>query len=118
MNKLVSWVEIPANDIDRAVVFYNTLLNLELTVTDCGGEKMACFPTGEGAVFSAPGFSPSQQGTLVSFRVKKGIEGVLSQIEEKGGRIIRQKSRIEAENKGYFALILDSEGNRIGLHEQ
>ncbi len=33
-----------------------------------------------------------------------------------GGKIIMERTRIEAGDKGYFSLIADSEGNRIGLH--
>ncbi|MFW6043541.1 MAG: VOC family protein [Marinilabiliaceae bacterium] len=30
MEKLIAWVEIPSNDFDRAVKFYNSLLSMEL----------------------------------------------------------------------------------------
>ncbi len=58
IKKLVSWVEIPAVDFERAVRFYNTILGIELQVIDCETKKMACFPSGEGAISFVPGFNP------------------------------------------------------------
>ncbi|MFW6327401.1 MAG: VOC family protein, partial [Bacteroidota bacterium] len=50
MQKLITWVEIPAVDFDRAVEFYNTVFKLNLSKEDFGQEKMACFPNDEGAI--------------------------------------------------------------------
>lgn len=44
MKKLISWVEIPASDFERAVSFYSSVFNLDLTPLDFGKEKMACLP--------------------------------------------------------------------------
>ena len=41
MKKLVSFFEIPTADFGRAVKFYETVLNLELTLMECESEKMA-----------------------------------------------------------------------------
>jgi predicted enzyme related to lactoylglutathione lyase len=46
MEKLISWVEIPAANFDRAVDFYSSAFKLDLQKQDFGTEKMACFPTG------------------------------------------------------------------------
>ena len=37
---------------------------------------------------------------------------------EQGGKIIIPKTKIEAENKGYFAVLEDSEGNHVGIYEK
>jgi predicted enzyme related to lactoylglutathione lyase len=116
MRKLISWVEIPATDFGRAVKFYNAILGLNMKETDCGTEKMACFPTGEGAVSFAPGFNPSKDGVLLSLNADNELEKVMERIERNGGRILQSKTKIEAENRGYFALFVDSEGNRMGLY--
>lgn len=117
MRKLISWVEIPATDIERAVNFYNKVLNIEIQVLDFGKEKMACFPNGEGAISQAPDFNPSKNGVLVSFDTEKELNTVLKIVTENGGTIIQSKTKIEAEGRGYFALIVDTEGNKIGLYE-
>ena len=116
MTKLISWVEIPATDFERAVSFYRSVLKIDLQTIDCGDEKMACFPGGEGAVSFAPGFKPGRDGLLVSFNAEKDIEGAIERIKENGGTVVQQKTKIEAEGRGFFALFIDSEGNRVGLH--
>ncbi len=116
MKKLISWVEIPAADFNRAVKFYNTILEIDLNVVDCGHEKMACFPTGEGAISFADGFNPSADGTLVSLNTGNDLDNTIRRIEANGGRITQPKTKIEAKDMGYFALFIDSEGNRVGLY--
>ncbi len=118
MEKLISWVEIPTADFDRAVNFYKKVLKLDMKGEDYGTEKMACFPSGEGAVVYTPGYAPSQNGVIVSLLVPDSIELTAARIEEMGGRLTQPKTKIEAEGLGYFAVFLDSEGNRIGLHEK
>ncbi len=118
MEKIISWVEIPTADFDRAVQFYNKVLKLEMTGEDFGTEKMACFPSGEGAIVYAPGYAPSHNGVIVSLLVPDSIDLTAARIEELGGKITHAKTMIEAEGKGYFAVFLDSEGNRLGLHEK
>lgn len=117
MKKLVSWVEIPANDIKRAVGFYNSVFNLNLEIADFGEEKMACFPNGEGAISQAPNFKPSENGLLVSFDVGDSISSTLETVQQNKGKIITPRTKIEAEGRGYFAVVIDSEGNKIGLYE-
>lgn len=116
MKKLVSWIEIPAEDMERAVRFYNSVLNLELKIDDYGVEKMACFDTGEGAISQAAGFKPSSDGVLVSFNVSDDLESTIDRIMESGGSLVIPKTKIEAEGRGYFAVFIDSEGNKIGLY--
>jgi len=116
MNNMVSWVEIPSVDFKRAVKFYNTILKVELEEFVCENEKMACFPTGEGAVIYAKGYNPSKDGVIVSLNSEDDMEGAMQRIEENGGKIIHPKTKIEVEGRGYFAIFIDSEGNRMGLY--
>lgn len=117
MNKLISWVEIPATNFKRAVDFYSQVFNLNLETIESKTEKMACFPGNEGAISLSPGFKPSQDGALISFLAEEGIPITLERAENLGGKTLLGKTKIEAEGKGYFALLLDCEGNKIGLYE-
>ena len=118
MEKLIAWVEIPSADFERAVKFYNSVFQLDLAPIDCGdGEKMACFPTGEGAIIYSQYAEPSENGTIVSLTVPDSIEATISRIEQANGKVIIPKTKIEAEGRGYFALCMDSENNKIGLYE-
>ena len=117
MEKFVAWVEIPTADFERAVKFYSSVLKLNLEPIDCGnGEKMACFPTGEGAIVCSQHIKPSENGVLVSFAVPDSIEAAISRIQQENGKVVIPKTKIEAEGMGYFAVCMDSENNRIGLY--
>ena len=107
MEKLLAFFEIPAADFSRAVKFYETVLQLELAVSECETEKMALFP--------AEGFEPSTKGVLIHFRVED-ISDTITRIEKHGGKMVRPKTKIECENMGYFAIFEDCEGNTIGLY--
>ena len=116
MEKLISWVEIPATDIRRAVKFYNNVLKIDLEVMDWGKEKMACFPSGEGAISESPGFLPSDKGTLASFNTGDDLDGAIERVTQNGGKIAIPKTKIQAEGRGYFAVFTDTEGNKVGLY--
>jgi len=119
MKNLVAFFEIPAENIERAVRFYESVLGVQLGITcDCETEKMAFFPEVNGlsgAISWIKDFYPSKDGVLIHFRVEN-METAMAAIEKNGGKIIRPKTKIEAENWGYFALFIDSEGNRVGLY--
>ncbi len=115
---MITWVEIPTTNFERGVTFYQNLLDIELKSETCEQEKMACFPTGEGAIIHSPGFEPSGQGVVVSFNTGKKLDETISKVEQLGGKMVRPKTRIDADGRGYFALFLDCEGNRVGLFGQ
>jgi len=118
MNKLIAWVEIPSADFERAVKFYSSVFGLNLEPVDCGnGEKMACFPSGEGAIIYSQHAKPSENGAIVSFTVPDSIEATILRIEQANCKVVIPKTKIEAEGMGYFALCMDSENNKIGLYE-
>ena len=116
MNKLISWVEIPVTDFERAVDFYKNLLDIEFNIVEGNGEKMACFPGGEGSLSYSKGFNPGTDGALVSFSVND-IASSFEMIKSNGGEILQDLTKIEAENRGHFAIIKDCEGNKIGLYQ-
>ncbi|MFW6290269.1 MAG: VOC family protein [Mariniphaga sp.] len=116
MERLISWVEIPAEDFDRAVEFYSTILATEFKTEEKGKEKKAYFPTGEGVIFSTPGFKPSKNGVIINFDVGNRLDETIEKIQQNGGFITRAKTQIKAEGQDYFALFIDSEGNRLGLN--
>lgn len=116
MKKLISWVEIPAAEFARAVKFYNSILEIELEEFDCGTEKMACFPSGEGAISFAAGFNPSKDGVLVSLNTGNDLDNTILRVEQNGGTIVQSKTKIQVEGRGYFAVFIDSEGNKVGLY--
>jgi len=121
MRTLVAFFEIPAVEFNRAIQFYETILNVKLTVMDCGHEKMAFFPEENGlcigAISWAAGnsFLPSKDGVLVSLSIES-MEKATESISKLGGKILIPKTKIEAEGRGYFSVFIDCEGNRVGLY--
>ena len=85
-------------------------------------EKMACFTEeGEtvGAISYASNFDflPSTHGVLIHFNCED-IEQTLEKVLLKGGKVVIPKTKIEADDKGWFAVFTDSEGNRIGVYSE
>jgi predicted enzyme related to lactoylglutathione lyase len=120
MRNTLNWFEIPALDMDRAVRFYQEIFQVALTTGPAGGEGylMSMFPDGGGvggALVSGEGYVPSASGTLVYLNCNPSLDTVLGRVEAAGGQIIVPKTDI-GEN-GFFAFVIDSEGNRVGLHE-
>ena len=122
MKKLIAFFEIPATDFRRAVDFYETVLGVQLPTFECETEKMACFTEeGEtvGAISYASNFDflPSTHGVLIHFKCED-IEQTLEKVLLKGGKVVIPKTKIEADDKGWFAVFTDSEGNRIGVYAE
>lgn len=119
MQNLISWFEIPAGDLSRAKKFYHTILGIEMNETEMFGMKMAFFPTDgsnvSGAIVQGEEYSPSVSGTLVYLNGGSNLEAALAKVEGAGGKVIVPKTQISPE-MGYFAMFLDTEGNRIALH--
>lgn len=119
----VSWFEIPAIDLDRATTFYETLFDVRLIAMDLPNIKMRMFPVADmqidigGAVVHSAGFyTPSDSaGVLIYLNGNPDVQHILDKVETAGGKIALPKTEISPEF-GYMALIIDTEGNRIGLH--
>lgn len=115
----ISWFEIPVYDLGRAVLFYSTICDMRMEVVENGDFAMAYFPPGGdigGALVQGPGCHPSATGVLIYLNAGNDLDGILARVELAGGRIIMPRTLI-GEQAGHFALFIDSEGNRLALHE-
>ncbi|MEX0967154.1 MAG: VOC family protein [Bacteroidia bacterium] len=124
MSDLINWFEIPVNDFDRAETFYNGLFEIELERTVLNDATYGNFPRTSrsrnqvgGAIVKGGQNNPSSTGTIVYFDVTGEMEAVLNRAERLGGKIEVNRTLIDV-NRGYFALIHDSEGNRVGLFSE
>lgn len=70
-----------------------------------------------GAIVAGEGCTPNTTGPLLYLNGGKDLNQVLSKIESAGGRIIMGKTLIN-DAVGYFALFMDTEGNRLALHSK
>ena len=123
MQNAISWFEIPSADLDRATKFYETIFGVSLIPMDLADIKMRMFPIDDpmtgigGAIVYSEGFhKPSAtDGTLIYLNGNPDVQKVLDKVKAAGGSIMVPKTEISPEY-GFMAVIIDTEGNRIGLH--
>jgi uncharacterized protein len=123
MKNAISWFEIPATDLARATRFYETIFGISLIPMDMDNIKMRMFPLDDmmnqvgGAVVDSGGFhKPSiTDGPLIYLNGNPDLQNVVDKVEGAGGKIMVPKTEISPEY-GFMAVIIDTEGNRIGLH--
>lgn len=118
---LISWIEIPVTDMDRAKAFYEKVFDIEISINDFGGFLMGWFPSlpnavaTSGALVKHEMYKPSiSEGPLLYFTCKD-VSIELDRIASIGGEVLQPKTAI-GEGHGFMALFKDSEGNRMALH--
>ncbi len=115
----VGWFEIYIQDVNRAKAFYEKTFDVKLEHVDTSGVEMWMWPMNH----EAPGCT----GALVKMEGKdSGVGEVLiyfpvedcavwaERAEKNGGHVQKKKSPIG--EHGFISLVLDTEGNMIGLH--
>ncbi|WP_282180229.1 VOC family protein [Maribacter stanieri] len=119
MKSFISIFEIPATDISRAVDFYQAILDINIEKMEFPEMQMGIFPyEGQmetGVIMKAEGYKPSAEGVTIYLNGGDNLQIILDKIEDNDGKIIVPKS-LHADESGYYAIFLDSEGNKIGLH--
>jgi len=112
-----AWFEIPSADFERAVRFYETVLETRLTREEMGPMTMGVFPHQKpgtsGAVVKGPGYVANESGTVVYLSLDD-IRPAISRVGAAGGRVLLPLTKLPDE-QGVFAQIRDTEGNRVGL---
>lgn len=134
MTHAFTWVELPSNDFDRAVEFYSTVLDGDIDVyspdsDDAPTGRAGMFPADEGEVGgmiveadeyttesgATIRYTPTaEEGPVVYLSVRGELDDVLSRVESGGGDVVVPKEPIP-EMGGHYAIITDTEGNRVGL---
>lgn len=116
----IGWFDIYVNDMNRAVTFYESVLQHKLeSIGDPTGEsQMMSFPTDMG-VYGAGGAlvksnyaRPGVGGTLLYFSLEDCAKEE-SRVVAAGGKIVRPKFSIG--EFGWVTLCEDTEGNLFGL---
>jgi uncharacterized protein len=125
---VITWFEIPVVDSQRARAFYETILDIQMNTQYIPetNEELTFFPSDPNVIQATSGrvtgvltksakAKPSAEGTLIYINATPAIQTVLDKVEHAGGKVLVQAMRIKA---GLIAVILDTEGNRIGLHAE
>ena len=121
MKHAINWFEIPSNDFDRAVKFYGDILGVPLHIEVLGGIPNGRFSYVNneaheaigGAVVYDPRAKPGMTGTTPYLNCTGKLDDVLGRVPSAGGEVLLPNTNI---GFGSIALIVDSEGNKIGLH--
>lgn len=120
VSNYVSWFEIPAINFQQAVNFYNHIFKINMETNYEGDYAMAFFPFFNGlggSIVAGPGSTPSDTGPLLYLNAGNDLNVTLERVKEAGGRVVMQKTLISRES-GYFAIFIDSEGNKLALHSK
>ena len=123
MQHAVNWFEIPVADLSRAIVFYEAMTGTKLRreVFGAPGEEMAIFQVDSeesgisGCLLCSPDAKPAQAGSTVYLNAEPSIDAWIDRAQKAGAKIITPKTALPP-GMGFFAHILDSEGNKVGLH--
>ena len=119
MDSFINWFEIPAEDFKRAVGFYSAVLSATIEETEFFGSQMGFLPSDgtnvSGAIVAGEDYQPSTAGTLIYLNGGRDLQSTLDRVEPNGGKVVVPKTRI-SEEMGYFAIFIDSEGNKMALH--
>jgi predicted enzyme related to lactoylglutathione lyase len=113
----LTWFEIPTVDFERARRFYETIFEAPLKVVEDIQGRVAVFPHERPGVGGAleEGGKPSSHGTLIYLNADGHFDRTLALVESAGGRIETPKTPLPP-GMGWIARIVDTEGNRVGLH--
>lgn len=119
MNPTVSIVEIPMKQVEKSISFYETIFQVKIERMKMMDTELGVFPSDGKSVSivltKGPGYLPKSDGVLVYLNAGDDLQPILRLVEENGGKVLLTKTEISPE-MGYYALFLDPEGNRIGLH--
>ncbi len=118
MDRLSNWIEIPVTDMARARAFYEALLGAELVEFPFGPLTYAMFPASDphnaGALVQGEGYVPSRDGALVYLDATGRLDAMLARAQAAGAAVLMPRTLL-SEEAGEAAILLDTEGNRIGL---
>ena len=118
-NNPIGWFEIYVQDMSRARAFYDSVFATRLQRLEGPDIEMWAFPMepdrpgAPGALVKMDGFPSGGNSTIVYFTCSDcAVEA--KRASESGGSIFKDKFSIG--QYGFIALVLDTEGNMIGLH--
>lgn len=119
-NNVATWFELPVTDMQRAKNFYRNVLQADFKDEEMHNMQLAIFNAEPGSVsgmlVSSEQYQPSQTGAVVYFNGGEDLSDPLERALQLGGSLVVPKTPIHDGECGYFALFLDSEGNRVGLY--
>jgi uncharacterized protein len=115
----IVWCEIYVQDMDRAKRFYESVFEVKLEKLESPEIEMWAFPMTmdavgtSGALVKMDGVTSGGSGTIPYFHCDEvAVES--ERVVSAGGQV--HKSKMSIGQYGFMALVVDTEGNMIGLH--
>lgn len=116
----IHWFEIPALQLERAFTFYNAILGGHVRKGTFGDSELILFDvpfsTGEavgGSIVVRDDLKPTSEGPIMYLNAFGKLSDVVSRVQSAGGKVI--VPFIDLGKFGFAAIIIDSEGNKMGL---
>jgi len=114
----ITWFEIPADDLVRAGEFYSKVLGKPLQPQSFGPQELMVFPYERpsvgGCLMLSDALQTGPQGTMI-YLSTDSLDAALARVSKAGGQVALGRTELP-EGMGCYAYIIDSEGNRVGLH--
>jgi uncharacterized protein len=117
----VGWFDIYVSNLDRAKKFYEAVFNIQLVDLPIEWGRQSLFPSDNaglnisGALVEKADMIVGVNNTIVYF-VSEDCITEEARVEKAGGKIIKPKMSIG--EFGFISIIIDTEGNTIGLHSR
>ena len=122
MKNAITWFEIPCANLAKAQSFYEGVLNCQMRREAMGPSDGAVFPYDVqsdgvgGALLCGPSAPPpGAGGTLIYLDASPSLDAALARVAACGGQIALPRQALPP-GMGFFAHVLDLDGNRVGLH--
>ncbi len=116
----INWFEIPVLDLDRAFRFYFEITNGNVRKGTFGNGELILFnvpfQTGEavgGSLVKRDDLKPTQDGPVLYLNAFGKLSDLVQKVDANGGKVL--VPFIDLGKFGFAAIIIDSEGNKIGF---
>ena len=116
----IAWVDIPVNDLDRAISFYAEVLNEPVRKIAEYGLEFGLLPHTEdnvsGCLCVLKDRNPSCDGPLIYLNVEGRLDEAIEIARSLGQKIMVEKEQVGP--YGHRAVLIDTEGNGIALYSK
>ena len=117
----VCWFDISVSNLERAKKFYETVFETKLTDLPIELGRQSAFPfehngaNASGALVEKENYVADKNNTVVYFLSNDCVTEE-NRVENAGGKIVKPKTSIG--EFGFISILLDTEGNTIGLYSR
>lgn len=116
-NDIISWIEIPVIDFERAKAFYSAIFDCEIYEQEFNNLTIGFIQSQQlnlpCSIIRGEGYKPSAEGIRIYLKCEN-IDNFLKLVTKAGGKISEEKKLI-TEEIGQIASFFDTEGNKLFL---